>query len=111
MLFRVDALSAIESGKPAVFVDRLATAPRNREEVTMEPRFRGAGTGLLLFAIAQSYSLGYSGRVNLIPVSHTDFYVRKGFIPTGVGENDDVVFEVPVNEALRQLIQRGLIHG
>ena len=31
VLFRVDALSALEKGERGVFVDRLATAPRNRD--------------------------------------------------------------------------------
>lgn len=33
MLFRVDALSALSAGKRAVFVDRLATAPPNRDKL------------------------------------------------------------------------------
>jgi hypothetical protein len=62
MLYRVDAKSALHEGQGAVFIDRLATAPMNREGLTENPRYRGSGTGLLTYAVALSYSLGFSGR-------------------------------------------------
>lgn len=39
--FRVDAISAAKPDEQAVFVDRLATAPRNREGLTESPLYRG----------------------------------------------------------------------
>ncbi|MCA9066109.1 MAG: hypothetical protein KDA96_23740 [Planctomycetaceae bacterium] len=109
MLFRVDAMSALDAGKRAVFVDRLATAPQNREALVKAPRFRGGGTALLLYAVAQSYSLGFEGRVNLFPVANKHFYTERGFQRTDVAEGEDVLFELPAATAIRMLNARGLI--
>ncbi len=109
MLFRVDALSAFDEGERAIFVDRLATAPRNRQGLAKRPVFRGAGHGLLTYSIALSYSLGFSGRVNLIPVANEDFYTERGFLPTNVTVDEDIVFEIPADQAIGLLQKRGLI--
>jgi hypothetical protein len=111
ILFRVDALSAIEAGNRAVFVDRLATAPQNRDKLVNAPVFRGGGTGLLLYAVAQSYFLGFEGRVNLFPVANQDFYTRLGFQPTNVTTGEDVLFELPAASAIGLLAAKGLIDG
>jgi hypothetical protein len=109
MLFRVDAYSALESGQRAVFVERLASAPRNRQGLVANPLFRGGGTGLLVYAIVVSYSLGLSGRVNLIPVANEDFYLNFGFVATPVTQDQDVVFELSASTALATLKERGLL--
>jgi len=109
VVFQVDARSALKQGERAVFVDRLATAPRNRAGLVGTPDFRGGGTGLLLYAIALSYSLGFSGRVNLIPVANEHFYRERDFLRTDAVIGDDVVFEISATEALNLLKQRGLI--
>ena len=111
MLFRVDAMSALDAGQRAVFVDRLATAPHNRHTLVREPVFRGAGSGLILYAIALSYSLGFSGRVNLIAVANQDFYQKMGFETTSVIKGDDVLFEIPASVSMDLLKLRGLIDG
>lgn len=109
MLFRVDQMSVLSKGMRAVFVDRLATAPRNRENLVETPIFRGGGTGLLVYAIAQSYFLGFEGRVSLFPVANEDFYSKMGFIPTDELVGDDRLFELPAERALDSLRTRGLI--
>jgi hypothetical protein len=109
MLLRVDALSALEEGQGAVFVDRLAAAPRNRDKLASHPMFRGCGSGLLAYAVALSYSLGFSGRVNLFPVAHEDFYVNRGFQATDVVEDENTLFEIPASKACQFLRARGLI--
>jgi hypothetical protein len=109
VLFRVDALSALEKGEHAVFVDRLATAPRNRDGLAKNPVFRGGGTGLLVYVIALSYSLGFSGRVNLIAVANEEFYTEKGFQPTSITKDDDTLLELPATVAVQLLKDRGLI--
>jgi hypothetical protein len=109
MLFRVDALSALATGQRAVFVDRLATAPRNRDKLVRAPVFRGGGTGLLVYAVAQSYSPGFKGRVNLFPVANVHFYTGLGFQPTNVTQGDDVLFELPAASAIALLKTKGLI--
>ncbi|MBL8828313.1 MAG: hypothetical protein JNM18_15130 [Planctomycetaceae bacterium] len=109
MTFRLDAKSALEADKHAVFIDRLATAPRNRDMLVETPLFRGSGTGLLVFAVAQSYSLGFGGRVNLFPVANQTFYEQRGFRPTAENEGGETLFELPSAEAIQLLTSKGLI--
>jgi hypothetical protein len=111
MLFRVDALSALAAAQKAVFVDRLATAPRNRDTLVDNPAFRGAGSGLLTYAVAVSYSLGFSGTVNLFPIAHEEFYLDLGFQRTEIIEDDERLFELPATAGLQLLQQRGLTNG
>lgn len=111
MIFRVDAMSALDVGQRAVFVDRLATAPHNRHNFVKEPVFRGAGTGLIYYAIALSHSLGFSGRVNLFAVANQDFYEKMGFETTSVINGEDVLFEIPASVSVDLLNARGLIDG
>ena len=110
-LFQVNGLSVLEVDQGAVFLDRLATAPRNRDTLVKSPLFRGGGRGLLLHAVAFSYSLGFSGRLNLFPVANEDFYLDLGFVPTDVIQDDEPLFELPAAAALSVLKQRGLING
>lgn len=44
MIYRLDALSILAPGNGAVYVDRLATAPRNHPGLAAQPLYRGAGT-------------------------------------------------------------------
>lgn len=108
-IYQVNARSAIEPGQRAVFVDRLATAPWNRDWLAARPRFRGTGTGLLRHAIATSYSLGLAGRVALFPIANVEFYVAIGFQPTDALVSDDRLYELPSSSAIEILRQRGLI--
>ena len=110
MIFRVDALSVLEGNERAVFVDRLATAPRNREGLVEMPSFRGTGIGLLTYAVAVSYSLGFSGRVNLLAIAHEGFYVGRGFLRTDIIQEGERLYEVPASTAVDLLRQRGLIN-
>jgi len=61
ILYRIDAKSQIDDGKGAIYVDRIATAPRNRPWL-VSPEYRGIGSILLLAAVRQSYYLGLGGR-------------------------------------------------
>lgn len=109
LLFRVDAMSAISPREPAIFIDRLATAPQNRDNLVSAPVLRGSGTGMLIYTIALSYSLGFGGIVNLFPIANEQFYIRLGFEPTGVTEGVDALFELPATAANALLVERGLI--
>jgi len=111
MLFQVNALSALADGQPAVYVDRLASAPWNRDSLAPNPVFRGAGTGLIRHAMLVSYSLGFSGRVNLTPVANEDWYANRGFIATDVDRKGETVFEISAEEATRRLVKEGFING
>ena len=111
MIFRVDAESVLDLGQGALFVDRLATAPWNRDALVTTPMFRGAGSGLLTYAIAMSYNLGLSGRVTLFPIANHSFYENRGFIPVETKPDGETLYELPTVAARAILIERGLIDG
>jgi hypothetical protein len=110
MIYRIDAKSALADGQYSVFVDRLASAPRNRASLVADPRFREVGKGLLSYAIATSYAIGFSGRVNLFAVANVEFYVKLGFQETAIGNGQERLYELPALAALDLLKQRGLIN-
>jgi hypothetical protein len=56
-----------------------------------------------------SYSLGLSGRVNLFPIAHEDFYRKLGFVETTIVVDDETLYELPEGEARAMLKRRGLI--
>lgn len=102
MIYRIDGASIIDTGKGAVYIDRLATAPRNREGLVEEPAYRGAGSGLLRWAAYHSYKLGLDGRLVLASLpdpNTTAFYERLGFKTTPADEDDMVVYELEPHEA------------
>ena len=111
VLLRVDAKSALMEGEGAVFIDRLATAPWNRPNLTKNPVFRGAGTGLITYAIALSYSLRLDGRVNLTAVANQSFYLRLGFQSIRYDQYGDAILEISAEQAHAHLVERGLIDG
>ena len=111
VLSRVDAKSALMQGEGAVFIDRLATAPWNRPNLTKKPVFRGAGTGLITYAIALSYSLRLDGRVNLSAVANQSFYLRLGFQSIRHDQYGDALLEISAEQAHAHLVERGLIDG
>lgn len=111
LLLRVDAKSVLVEGEGAVFIDRLATAPWNRPNLTKSPVYRGGGTGLIIYAIALSYSLAFQGRVNLSAVANDGFYSQLGFRAVQQDQYGDVLFEIPEERARALLVERGLIDG
>jgi hypothetical protein len=108
ILLRITGDSALEENAGAVFIDRLATAPRNRANLVRNPRFRGAGTALINYSIVLSHSLGYAGRVNLYVAGSEAFYRSLGFVPTSVVHEDGTLFELPTAAATQWIVQRGL---
>lgn len=109
LLLRKKVKSVLEPGKKAVFVDRVATAPWNRDRVAKKPHFRGVGTGFVLYSIVLSYSQGFGGRVNLQAVASEDFYAKQGFEPTAIQQDGEIVWEIRADVAQRKLIERGII--
>ena len=112
MLYRIDAKSQIEEGEGAVYVDRLAAAPRNRPWLAEPPKYRGAGTVLLLAAVRHSYSLGLGGRVWLtsLPSERTRaFYAKRGFLPIFEAEDGMIDFELPSAKAETWLTSEGYL--
>ena len=112
MLYQIDAKSQIESGAGAVFVDRLAAAPRNRPWLASPPRYRGVGTVLLLAAVRHSYSLGLGGRVWLVslPSERTkEFYKNRGFRRIYDDGDGMIDFELPAAKAETWLKNEGYL--
>lgn len=110
MIYRVGFKSQLEESKFSVYVDRLATAPRNRPNLVKEPVFRGGGTGLLVFAAAQSYFLGQEGRISLVPIANLDWYQSRGFVQTDTEIPDGRIYELPKERAIALLIEKGLLN-
>jgi len=111
-LYRIDAKSQIESGEGAVFIDRLAAAPRNRPWLANPPKYRGTGTVLLLTAVRHSYSLGLGGRVWLtsLPSERTrTFYRKRGFQVIFEEEDGMIDYELPAAAAQRWLKSEGYL--
>lgn len=111
MLYRVGVRSARDAGERAIFIDRLATAPRNRPDLVKSPEYRGVGEGLLCHAIAESWMFGLKGRVSLFPVAHEEFYRERGFRPTSTQSSDgfDTLYEIAPDDAVHFLRTRGML--
>ncbi len=109
MIYLVNGKSVLEEGEKTVLVERLAVAPHNREQLTNRPHYRGAGTALLMFAICQSYSLGFDGRVNLFAAGSEGFYRAKGFVRTEVISDEMSLFEPPSRTAMQALRHKGML--
>jgi hypothetical protein len=112
MLYRIDAKSQIDPGQGVVYVDRLATAPRNRLWLVASPKYRGAGSVLLLAAVRHSYALGLGGRVWLtsLPSEQTrDYYHKRGFQVVFEDEDGMIDFELSAVEAQRWLTSEGCL--
>ncbi len=112
MLYRIDAKSQIETNKGTIYVDRLATAPRNRPWIVKNPRFKRVGSTLLLAAIRHSYTLGLGGRVWLtsLPSERTrEFYKKRGFVPIYEDDGGMIDFEIPAARAVKWLKIEGYL--
>lgn len=108
--YRIDAESQLEAGKGAVYVDRIAAAPRNRPWVAEPPKYRGIGNVLLLAAVRHSYLLGLGGRVWLtsLPSERTKkFYRDRGFEVIFQDLEGMIDFELPTAAAEKWLKNRG----
>ncbi len=109
LLLRKKVKSVLVPGEKAVFIDRVATAPWNRDKLAKMPRFRGVGTGFVLYSIVLSYSQGFGGRVNLQAVASEEFHAKQGFEPTTIQQDGEIVWEISAETAQLKLIERGII--
>ncbi len=110
--YRIDVESQLQPGKGAVYVDRIATAPRNRPWVVETPKYQGIGSVLLLAAVRHSYLLGLGGRVWLtsLPSERTrKFYLDRGFELIFEDADGMVDFELPAAAAEKWLRKRGFL--
>ncbi len=111
LVYRVGVNSALEPAKKAIFVDRIASAPANREYLVQAPWFRGVGNALLRYAVAESWFYTFGGRVNLFPVANVDFYLKRNFKPTNVldPKTGDVLYELSDADAESWLRECGVL--
>ena len=78
-----EALSIRRPGEPALYIEYLATAPRNRDGLSPTPRFKGVGCLLLRHAVDRSIETGCGGSLLLSALpSAYDWYIRRGFEDT-----------------------------
>ena len=108
MAYQFDAQSRLEPGRNCVYIDRLATSPRNRKWISSQPCYVGVGGDLLLHAVRESYLTGSGGRVFLqsLPNLQTrSFYEGKGFIRTNGSQSLSglIDYELPIGAAQRWL--------
>lgn len=110
--YRIDAQSQLQGGEGAVYVDRIAAAPRNRPWVVDPPKYRGIGSVLMLAAVRHSYLLGLGGRVWLksLPSERTrKFYRDCGFEVIFQDSDGMIDFELPAAAAEKWLEKRGYL--
>jgi hypothetical protein len=70
---------------PIVYVDYVAVAPWNRNQIQNPQRFRHLGTVMLGAAVAKSISLGHEGRCGLHSLPQSEgFYQRIGMTDFGI---------------------------
>ena len=92
ILYWLNTRSFAENDKGAVYIEALASAPRNRPWLVPSPLYRGVGEGLLLRATLHSYVVGLEGRVNLLSFRDqrtASFYKNRGFEIVGEEEGLD----------------------
>lgn len=112
MIYHFNAKSKLEAGKGSVYVERVSSAPHNRNWLVNQPFYKGIGTVLLYWAVRESYDAGLGGRVSLesLPTRSTvEFYENKGFVRTDLTQpsNDLVDYELPEPTALIWLKKEG----
>jgi len=110
MIYHANGRSCLEPGKGAVYGQYLATAPQNRPWLVTDTFCRGVGTGLILYTVCHSYTLGLEGRVALhsFPESVT-FYTDLGFEMTGPEEESTIPCELPREKAAKWIKSEGLL--
>jgi hypothetical protein len=121
MIYHLNGNSLLEPGEGAVFVNYLAAAPRNRDQLLnhpgrtnnsgwVGPRYRGVGGGLLTLATLHSYERGFRGRVNLQSLPGSEgFYRRQNFLWTGTEVDGMLVYELSSDQALSDLRSWGFL--
>ncbi len=81
MVCDLAASSLREPGRPALYLQNVASRPLNRVRL-VENRaiYRGVGEGLVRLAMLESYRVGYQGRVLLQPLPESEkFYEDRKF--------------------------------
>lgn len=109
VLYWLNTRSFIQPEKGAIYIEALATAPRNRPWLVDAPVYRGVGESLLLRSVCHSYLLGLEGRINLVAFDDQrtiGFYKNRGLTPAGYDE-DLPRFELEPDAAVSWLKEEG----
>ena len=112
MIYRMDTFLMLYADEGTIYVDRLATAPRNRDWVFGSAEYRGVGTNLLKFATCHSFMLGLGGRISCVslPSGRTHrFYEKLGFVAAGLDASGGCKFELSPESAQEWLRSEGLL--
>jgi GNAT superfamily N-acetyltransferase len=112
MIYHFNAKSKLDPTNGSVYVERVSSAPHNRNWLVNEPFYKGIGTVLLYWAVIESYNAGLRGRVSLesLPTPSTvQFYEHKGFVRTDLTQQTSglVDYELPESAALAWLKEKG----
>ena len=87
MIIETD-LHKSRGGKNLVYVDFLAIAPWNRQEIVKNPKYRGTGSLLMYLAVSRSEQLGYKHRTGLHALPRAcEFYQKLGMKDFGADRN------------------------
>ncbi|HEY6351230.1 MAG TPA: hypothetical protein VI636_17640 [Candidatus Angelobacter sp.] len=88
MIFLETDFHKSRNGKNLAYVDFLAIAPWNRQEIARNPKYRGTGSLLMYLAVSRSEQLGYKYRTGLhsLPAART-FYGKLGMRDLGPDPN------------------------
>jgi hypothetical protein len=117
IVYWTNTRSFVDPEQGAVYVEALATAPRNRSGLVPTPEHRGVGEGLLIRSVVHSYLLGLGGRVNLTSFDDprtVQFYQNRGFSMVGYdGEDDERLprLELDSDAAITWLREEGYEYG
>lgn len=110
MILRFDVKSRIEQNAGCVYIDLLATAPRNREWLVKNPIYKGVGTELVYWAVRRSYEAGFGGVVSLDAdpkLKTLEFYENRGFKSVTRNYEELTGYELTIQTAARWLKERG----
>ena len=111
MIYWIEAQSVLCPGQRVVYIDRLATAPANREKLIVPPRFQGVGRSLVRYAMIESFNNRCDGRLTAYPIANESFYREQGFQKTDEFHQGEqtFLFEVTAETAQQTLRTLGVI--
>jgi hypothetical protein len=105
IIFDPNRESVLEPGEGAVYVEYLATAPRNRKRLAPAPVYADVGTWLLRVAMQHSVNVGFEGRLILTPLpGAVEFYTRRqNFQTTNARRGNTILLELTPEAARASL--------
>lgn len=111
IIYRLDALSLLEPGQGAAYLQFVASAPRNRKLLVGEwAKYRGVGEELVVMAMLDSIYNGRGGRLLGEPLPEAiPFYEKLNFLRALDPQSGRIYYEIPGAEAQVHIRERGWI--